>query len=770
MSKNLVIVESPAKAKTIEGYLGKDFVVRSSFGHVRDLAKKNAIDIENGFTPNYEVSTDKKQIVAELKKLAKAAEIVWLATDEDREGEAISWHLQETLKLNEKETRRITFNEITQKAILKAITNYRTVNKKLVDAQQARRILDRIVGFELSPVLWRKVRPSLSAGRVQSVAVKLIVEREKQIIAHESSSFYKTSGTFAVKNGKVKGDVSSQFESREETEAFLKSCVHANFTVEDVQKKPATKKPTAPFTTSTLQQEASLKLGFSVSRTMSVAQRLYESGHITYMRTDSVNLSETARNAAKDAIVQKYGDSYSNPQQYRTKSSGAQEAHEAIRPSEFGVSEVQMENDESRLYELIWKRAISSQMSDAKLERTTIKIGAPQVEKTFVCKGEVIVFDGFLSVYIESNLSDQDDDDTQGLLPKVEKGEDATRLEINANQRFSRAPARYVEASLVKKLEELGIGRPSTYAPTISTIQKRGYVEKKINDGTERKYISMSLLEDNVEITTKTEITGREKNKLSPTDIGVVVTDFLQDNFKDIMDYQFTAIIESQFDEIAQGELDWKKMLESFYKPFHSGVENTIENSERATGERSLGNHPESGRKIITRIGKFGPMVQVGDEKEDGIKAEFASLLSSQSISSITLEEALELFKLPRILGKHEDKDVKVNIGRFGPYVQVEKTYASIPKELDPMEIDFDTALEIYLEKVKQAEANKIKSFEEQPDLFVLNGKYGPYIKQGKANFKIPKDLVAEDLELKDCLDIIKNQPKKTRGKKKAKK
>ncbi len=404
------------------------------------------------------------------------------------------------------------------------------------------------------------------------------------------------------------------------------------------------------------------------------------------------------------------------------------------------------------------------------LKERPLRIGAPQVEKTFVCKGEVIVFDGFLSVYIESNLSDQDDDDTQGLLPKVEKGEDATRLEINANERFSRAPARYVEASLVKKLEELGIGRPSTYAPTISTIQKRGYVEKKINDGTERKYISMSLLEDNVEITTKTEITGREKNKLSPTDIGVVVTDFLQDNFKDIMDYQFTAIIESQFDEIAQGELDWKKMLESFYKPFHSGVENTIENSERATGERSLGNHPESGRKIITRIGKFGPMVQVGDEKEDGIKAEFASLLSSQSISSITLEEALELFKLPRILGKHEDKDVKVNIGRFGPYVQVEKTYASIPKELDPMEIDFDTALEIYLEKVKQAEANKIKSFEEQPDLFVLNGKYGPYIKQGKANFKIPKDLVAEDLELKDCLDIIKNQPKKTRGKKKAKK
>ena len=770
MSKNLVIVESPAKAKTIEGYLGKDFVVRSSYGHVRDLAKKNAIDIENGFTPNYEVSSDKKQIVAELKKLAKAAEIVWLATDEDREGEAISWHLQETLKLNEKETRRITFNEITKKAILKAITKYRTVNKKLVDAQQARRILDRIVGFELSPVLWRKVRPSLSAGRVQSVAVKLIVEREKQIIAHESSSFYKTSGTFAVKNGNVKGDISSPFESKEETENFLKSCIKASFSVEDVQKKPATKKPAAPFTTSTLQQEASLKLGFSVSRTMSVAQRLYESGHITYMRTDSVNLSETARDAAKEAIIQKYGDAYSNPQQYRTKASGAQEAHEAIRPTDFGAHEVQMENDESRLYELIWKRAISSQMSDAKLERTTIKIGAPQIDKTFVCKGEVIVFDGFLSVYIESNLSENDDDDTQGLLPKVENGENATRIEINSNERFSRAPARYVEASLVKKLEELGIGRPSTYAPTISTIQKRGYVEKKIKEGIERKYISMTLLDDHVDVSIKSEITGKEKNKLSPTDIGVVVTDFLQDNFNDIMDYQFTAIIENQFDEIANGELDWKKMLESFYEPFHSGVENTIENSERATGERLLGNHPKSGRKIITRIGKFGPIVQIGDEKEDGEKAEFASLLSTQSISSITLEEALELFKLPRILGKHEDKDVKVNIGRFGPYVQVERTFASIPKEIDPMEIDFETALDIYLEKVKQAEANKIKSFEEEPDLFVLNGKYGPYIKQGKANFKIPKDVVAEDLELKDCLEIIKNQPKKTRGKKKTKK
>ena len=765
-----MIVESPAKAKTIEGYLGKDFVVRSSFGHVRDLAKKNAIDIENGFNPNYEVSPDKKQVVAELKKLAKAAEIVWLATDEDREGEAISWHLQETLKLDKKETRRITFNEITKKAILKAITNYRDVNQKLVDAQQARRILDRIVGFELSPVLWRKVRPSLSAGRVQSVAVKLIVEREKEIIAHESSSFFKMSGVFAVQNGNIKGDISSPFQNKDETEEFLKLCLDANFKVDDVQKKPATKKPTAPFTTSTLQQEASLKLGFSVSRTMSVAQRLYESGHITYMRTDSVNLSETARNEAKEAIINKYGAEYSNPQQYRTKASGAQEAHEAIRPTNFGAHEVHMEQDENKLYQLIWKRGISSQMSDAKLERTTVKIGSKNLEKAFTCKGEVIIFDGFLSVYIESKLSENEEDDTQGLLPKVTAGEEAKTIEITANERFSRPPARYVEASLVKKLEELGIGRPSTYAPTISTTQKRGYVEKKIKDGKERNYLSMLLSNGQIETVTKSEITGREKNKLSPTDIGVVVTEFLQEHFEDIMDYQFTAIIENQFDDIANGNLEWKKMLDEFYNPFHTGVENTLENSERATGERLLGNHPESGRKIITRIGKFGPMVQVGDEKEDGEKAEFASLLSSQSISSITLEEALELFKLPRVLGTHEGKDLKVNIGRFGPYVQVDRTYASIPKEIDPMEIDFEKALELYLEKVKQSEANKIKSFEEEPDLFVLNGKYGPYIKKGKLNYKLPKGTVAEELELKDCLEIIQNQPKKTRGKRKSSK
>lgn len=771
MSKNLVIVESPAKAKTIENYLGKEYVVKSSFGHVRDLAKKGlSVDIENGFDPVYEVSTDKKQIVSELKKLAKAAEIVWLATDEDREGEAISWHLKETLKLEKKDTRRITFNEITKTAILKAITQYRKVNQKLVDAQQARRILDRIVGFELSPVLWRKIRPSLSAGRVQSVAVKLIVEREEEIQKYESKTYFKVNGAFKSSKGNISGDLSTQFDSLEETESFLNSSIGKNFIINSVDKKPATKKPSAPFTTSTLQQEASLKLGFSVSRTMSVAQRLYESGHITYMRTDSVNLSQSARESAQKSIIENYGKNYSNPKQYTTKSSGAQEAHEAIRPTSFDVKEVDMEHDESRLYELIWKRAISSQMSDAKLERTTIKIGADGLKEYFNCKGEVIVFDGFLSVYIASNLQESDEDETHGLLPQVSEGESVDSNKIIATQRFSRPPARFVEASLVKKLEELGIGRPSTYAPTISTVQKRGYVEKKLKDGVERSYKQLILMNENITTEDKTEITGREKNKLSPTDIGIVVTHFLQDNFEQIMDYQFTAKIESQFDNIAKGNLEWKKMLSEFYTPFHNGVEDTTENAERATGERHLGEHPDNGRKVIVRIGKFGPMAQVGDEKEDGEKPKFASLLDTQSINSITLDEALELFKLPRILGEYEGKEVKVNIGRFGPYVQVERIFSSIPKEMDPMDISLDEAIVLHVEKIKQSEANKIKTFSEEPDLFVLKGKYGPYIKKGKKNFKIPKDKVAEDLDLKECLEIIENQPKKTRGKRKASK
>ena len=771
MSKNLVIVESPAKAKTIENYLGKDYIVKSSFGHVRDLAKKGlSVDIENGFDPVYEVSSDKKQVVSELKKLAKAAEIVWLATDEDREGEAISWHLTEALNLDKKDTRRITFNEITKSAILKAIDNYRTVNQKLVDAQQARRILDRIVGFELSPVLWRKVRPSLSAGRVQSVAVKLIVEREEEIQKYQSKSYFKVNGEFKSSKGNISGDLSTQFDSQEETESFLNSSLGKEFYIQSIEKKPATKKPAAPFTTSTLQQEASLKLGFSVSRTMSVAQRLYESGHITYMRTDSVNLSKTAMDGAKNSIISNFGEQYSNPKQFTTKSNSAQEAHEAIRPTNFDVKEVQMEHDESRLYELIWKRAISSQMSDAKLERTSIKIGANGLKEHFNCKGEVIVFDGFLSVYIASNLQESDEEETHGLLPQVVEGENVFPNIISATQRFSRPPARFVEASLVKKLEELGIGRPSTYAPTISTIQKRGYVEKKIKEGTERVYKYLSLVGEDLNIADKSEITGREKNKLSPTDIGIVVTHFLQDNFEQIMDYQFTATIENQFDNIAKGGLEWKKMLSDFYTPFHNGVEDTTENAERATGERHLGQHPENGRKVIVRIGKFGPMVQIGGEKEDGEKPKFASLLESQSINSISLDEALDLFKLPRILGEYEGKEVKVNIGRFGPYVQVERTFASIPKDVDPMEISLDEAISLHIEKIKQSEANKIKSFPENPELFVLNGKYGPYIKLGKKNYKIPKDKVAENLDLSECLEIIENQPKKTRGKRKASK
>ncbi len=650
MAKNLVIVESPAKAKTIEGYLGKDFVVKSSFGHVRDLAKKGeAIDIANDFAPRYEVSPDKKQVVADLKKLVKVAETVWLATDEDREGEAISWHLYETLGLDKKETKRITFNEITKAAVLKAIDSPREINKELVDAQQARRILDRLVGFELSPVLWRKVRPSLSAGRVQSVAVKLIVEREKEIEAFKGDFFYKVNGIFTAENGRFKAEVSQQLKSEKEVESILESCKGANFKVSDVAMKPAIKKPVAPFTTSTLQQEASLKLGFSVSRTMSVAQRLYEAGHITYMRTDSVNLSETALDAAQNEIEKAYGKEFSNRTKYTTKDTGAQEAHEAIRPSDFGKHSINGESEQERLYDLIWKRAISSQMSDAKLERTTIKVNAAGVDETFQAKGEVIKFEGFLKVYLESNLDDEDEDETDsGLLPAVSKGDLLDANEIKITQRFSRPPARYVEASLVKKLESLGIGRPSTYAPTITTIQKRGYVEKPDREGEERTYSQWKLSNDKIERKELTEVTGREKNKLAPTDIGVVVTDFLSEHFVTIMDYNFTAKIEKEFDEIAKGLMDWTKMLKEFYTPFHTNVEDTLENSERATGERELGIDPASGRKIIARIGRFGPMIQIGDEQVDGEKPQFASLRTNQSINSISLEEALELFQFPK--------------------------------------------------------------------------------------------------------------------------
>lgn len=764
MAKNLVIVESPAKAKTIEGYLGKDFVVKSSFGHVRDLAKKGlAIDLENNFLPNYEVSPDKKQVVSELKKLAKDAEVVWLATDEDREGEAISWHLYETLDLKKKDTKRITFNEITKSAILKAIENPRQINKELVDAQQARRVLDRIVGFELSPVLWKKVRPSLSAGRVQSVAVRLIVEREKEIDAFNSNPFFRVNGQFKSTKGILKTEFSKQLENEKEAENLLEVCKTTDFFVDDIQTKPATRTPAAPFTTSTLQQEASLKLGFSVTKTMSVAQRLYESGLITYMRTDSVNLSQTAINAAKEAIEKNYGPNYSKIRKYTTKSAGAQEAHEAIRPTDFNRSEIDGDRDEVRLYDLIWKRGIASQMADAQLERTTIKIGGLQSQDYFAAKGEVIKFDGFLKVYIESSSDESEDDDIEGLLPAVELNEKLSVDSITAVERFTRPPARYVEASLVKKLEELGIGRPSTYAPTISTIQKRGYVEKKEQEGVLRNYVSLTLKKDSISKEIKSETTGKDKNKLSPTDIGIVVTDFLNTHFERIMDYNFTAKVEAEFDEIASGKIEWTKMMHSFYSPFHDNVESTLEHSDRATGERELGVHPTTGRKIIARIGRFGPMIQIGDEKADGEKALFASLQPSQSIGSITLDEALELFKLPRVLGNHDGLEVKANTGRFGPYVQVGKTFVSIPKGEDPISISLERALELYSEKQTAAANNLIKTFDEREDVQLLNGKYGAYLKIGKNNFKLPKDKNPEELTLAECLEISENQgPKKS--------
>ena len=762
MSKNLVIVESPAKAKTIESYLGKDFIVKSSFGHVRDLTKKGlAIEIDNHFNPLYEVSADKKQVVAELKKLAKAAEVVWLATDEDREGEAISWHLFETLDLAKKDTHRITFNEITKTAVLKAIENPRKINKELVDAQQARRVLDRIVGFELSPVLWKKVRPSLSAGRVQSVAVRLIVDREREIQAFNVNPFFRVNGTFGANNGVLKAELNRHLNGEKEAQEFLELCKTTSFVVDDVQQKPSTKSPSAPFTTSTLQQEASLKLGFSVTKTMSVAQRLYESGHITYMRTDSVNLSETAVNGAKAAIEEFYGNDYSKPTKYTTKSSGAQEAHEAIRPTDFGKTSIDSERDETRLYELIWKRSIASQMAHAKLERTTVKIGGLPTADYFTAKGEVIVFDGFLKVYMESSLDEEQDEEEDGLLPKVSANESLDLSICTAVERFTRPPSRYVEASLVKKLEELGIGRPSTYAPTISTIQKRTYVEKQEREGEIRNYCLLTLTKGEISKEEKSETTGKDRNKLFPTDIGIVVTDYLKEHFDQIMDYQFTAKVEAEFDEIAQGRLEWTSMMENFYKPFHTVVENTLEHSERATGERELGVHPESGRKIIVRIGKFGPMVQIGDEKVDGEKALFASLQPNQSIGNISLEDALKLFQLPRVVGQYEDQDMKVNNGRFGPYVQVGKIFASIPKGEDPMSITYERSLEIYLEKL-QVEANRlIKSFDERPDVQLLNGRYGPYLKIGKDNFKLPKGTEAEKLSLEECIEISKSDAAK---------
>ncbi len=767
MSKNLVIVESPAKAKTIEKYLGKDFTVKSCFGHIRDLPKGDeAIDLEKGYLPKYEVSSDKKKIVAELKKLAKSAELVWLASDEDREGEAISWHLSEVLGLKPSNTKRIVFHEITKSAILNAIENPRSINVDLVNAQQARRVLDRLVGFKLSPVLWRKVKPSLSAGRVQSVAVRLIVEREREIQAFKTTSSYRIQGEFLASGKKIKADLSKRPESFDTAQSFLESCKGAQFKVAKIDVSPAKRNPAAPFTTSTLQQEASRKLGYNVTKTMLLAQRLYENGHITYMRTDSVNLSELALNSAQETIAKDYGDNYSNRRKYTTKSNSAQEAHEAIRPTNFDVKFAGDEDGQKKVYQLIWRRAIASQMSSAELERTTIDIENDKNKEIFKAKGEVIKFDGFLKVYLEGT-DDDDAEEDSGLLPKVSVGEGLDLEQIIATQRYTRPPARFTEASLVKRLEELGIGRPSTYAPTINTVQKRGYVVKDAIDGKQRNFEVLTLKNDVLENKTQTENYGADKNKMHPSDIGKVVTEFLIEHFGDIMDYGFTASVEKEFDEIADGMKNWSEMIDTFYQPFSKEVIKTLETAERATGERHLGVDPKSGKNVIVRIGRFGPMVQVGDTDPDSEeKPKFASLQKGQNIDSITLDEAMELFKLPRVLGEFEGVVVKANIGRFGPYVQHNKMFVSIPKEEDVMSIELDRAIELIKEK-QIADANKIiKLFDEEPDTQVLNGRYGPYIKVGRKNFKIPKDKVPVDLSLEDVKEIIANQPAK-KGRKK---
>jgi DNA topoisomerase-1 len=764
MSKNLVIVESPAKAKTIEGFLGEGYVVRSSFGHVRDLAKKDlGVDIENNFTPNYEVSADKQKVITELKKLTKEASIVWLATDEDREGEAISWHLAEALNLDPKKTKRIVFHEITKTAIKNAIANPRNIDKNLVDAQQARRILDRLVGFELSPVLWKKVRPSLSAGRVQSVAVRLIVEREREIMNFKSTSAYRVTANFISGSALVKAELGTRFKTLDEARKFLNECINADFVIESVETKPTKKSPAPPFTTSTLQQEASRKLGFSVAQTMVVAQRLYESGKITYMRTDSVNLSETAINQAKEAITNNYGAKYLHIRQYKTKSKGAQEAHEAIRPSYIDQSTITGDSADKRLYELIWKRTIASQMSDAELEKTNVVIRSSNSSEKFTAQGEVLKFDGFLKIYMEGT-DDEGEENQEGMLPPMKAGEKLKADEIVAMERYTHHPARYTEASLVKKLEELGIGRPSTYAPTISTVQKRNYVIKEEREGTERKYNVAALKAGKITEAVKTETTGAEKGKLFPTDIGMVVTDFLLAQFPKIMDYHFTAKVEEEFDEIAEGNINWTKMLKGFYKPFHENVVNTSENSERASGERLLGVDPVSKQNISVRIGRFGPMAQIGESTDENEKPKYASLRKEQRIDTITFEEALDLFKLPRVVGEFEGKEMVVAVGRFGPYVRHNGLFVSLKKEDDPMTVTADRTIELILAKRKADSEKLIKSFSENAEVQLLNGRWGPYLAIGKDNFKLPKGTDAASLTLTDCLAIAANPDNASKG------
>ena len=778
MQKNLVIVESPAKAKTIEKFLGKDYKVLSSYGHIRDLKKKEFSINTDTFEPDYEIPAEKKKLVSELKQEAKKADMVWLASDEDREGEAISWHLYEVLGLKPENTKRIVFHEITKNAILRAIEHPRDIDINLVNAQQARRVLDRIVGFKLSPVLWRKVKPALSAGRVQSVAVRLIVEREREIQAFHSEASFRVTAVFSTTDAdrrpaEIRAELNTRFKTEDEAKAFLEKCRNTEFTVQDITTRPMKKSPAPPFTTSTLQQEAARKLGFTVAQTMMVAQRLYESGFITYMRTDSVNLSSLAIGTSREAITQLMGERYVQTRQFTTKSKGAQEAHEAIRPTYMEHQTIEADSAERRLYDLIWKRTIASQMADAELEKTTATIALTGMSETFVATGEVVTFDGFLRVYRES-LDDEETEDESRLLPPLKKGQKLDCGRIVAQERFTQHPPRYTEASLVRKLEELGIGRPSTYAPTISTIQQRGYVEKGDKPGEERTYKVLTLSGGRLTTATRSETAGSEKGKLLPTDVGTVVNDFLLQYFPGIMDYNFTASVEKEFDEVAEGDKQWTTLIRQFYGEFEPMVEQTLAvKTEHKVGERELGTDPVSGRPVFVKIGRFGPVVQIGSA-DDEEKPRFAQINKGQSIETITLDEALELFKLPRTLDDYEGKPVIIGTGKFGPYVRHDGKFISLPKGADPMTFSYDEAVELILAK-RAAEAQKhIKRFDEEPELEILNGRYGPYITYKGSNYRLPKTLKVEpkDLELADCLAIIKEQdekPASTKGRRFAK-
>lgn len=768
MQNNLVIVESPAKAKTIEKFLGTGYKVLSSYGHIRDLKKRAfSIDIADNFKPIYEIPEDKKKVVEELKAEAKKADMVWLASDEDREGEAISWHLFEVLKLKPEKTKRIVFHEITKTAILKAIEHPRDINVDLVNAQQARRVLDRIVGFELSPVLWKKIKPALSAGRVQSVAVRLIVDREREIQGFVSEASFRVTAVFDDGNGnEVRAELNRRFKTKEEAKDFLEKCIGAEFEIEDITTRPVKKSPAAPFTTSTLQQEAARKLGYTVAQTMMLAQRLYENGLITYMRTDSVNLSELALGTSRETIVSLMGERYAKTRQYATKTKGAQEAHEAIRPTYMANQSVEGTSQEQRLYELIWKRTLASQMADAELEKTTATISISGMEDVFVAVGEVVTFDGFLRVYKESYDDDAEQESENRLLPQLVVGQQFTNREIQAVERYTQAPPRYTEASLVRKLEELGIGRPSTYAPTISTVQQRGYVEKGNREGVQRTYEVLKLTAGKIKESTRTEMTGSEKSKLLPTDVGTVVNDFLMEYFPAIMDYNFTANVEKEFDEVAEGEKPWTGLMEQFYQKFHPLVEQTLSvKSEHKVGERVLGIDPSSGKPVSVKIGRFGPMAQIGSA-EDEEKPRFAQLNKEHSLETITLEEALELFKFPRALGDIDGKPVTVGKGKFGPYIRYENTYVSIPKTVDPLSVTLEEAEQMLKDK-QEAEAKKvIKTFAENPDLQILNGRYGPYIAYQKKNYKIPENVEPADLNLDACFKVIELQKEKSETRK----